>query len=104
MEHAVPCRQSIQGQYYLGYTCQRRNPWLPQWTWATQVLSQSGIQHTFHFHGYWFEPRQEWFFARGRFDIDLEPFTLEQLGASFVLLGAGMGLALTAFVQEKMFR
>ena len=67
-----------------------------------QVISQAGLQHTYFFHGYWFEPRPEWFFQKKQLDIRLEPFTMEQLGISAVLLAVGFILSFASFINEKM--
>ena len=93
----------IQGKFFLTIRTQHRAAWLRQWNWASQVISQAGLQHTYFFHGYWFEPRQEWFFRQNMLDIKLEPFTLKQLGASFIWLGAGMLLSTLAFSREIVF-
>ena len=81
---------------------QPRAPWVSQWNWAIQVISQAGLQHTFFYHGYWFEPREEWFFKQRRLDIDLHPFTLEQLGVSVIWLMIGLAVSAVVFFIEAI--
>ena len=112
--------QALQGKYFPAFTGQKRADWIPQWNWASMVGSQAGLQNTFWYHGYWYEPRREWFvqikflfqtfpyilmtvsrfFNRRKLDIKVDPFNLEQLGASGVLLVFGLLLAIVAFINE----
>ena len=66
------------------------------------VVSQAGLPHTYWYHGYWYEPRPEWFYSRAKLDIEVRPFNPEQLGASAVLLVAGLGAAAVAFAKELL--
>ena len=90
----------FQGKDYFSLPGQKRAPWLSQWNLAIQIISQAGLQFSYRFHGYWFEPQPEWFSSGRRLDVALKPFTLEQLGASALLLLGGMVLAALAFCWE----
>ena len=69
----------------------------------SQVLSQSGVQHSFHFERRWLSPRMEWFYNGQPREIKMAPFNLEQLGIAFIMLLGGLALGSVAMLSEMVY-
>ena len=87
---------------YSSYFLSLNAPFREDWTRMSQVLSQSGVQHSFHFERRWLSPRMEWFYNGQPREIKMAPFNLEQLGIAFIMLPGGLALGSVAMLSEMV--
>ena len=64
------------------------------------VFAQSGIYPTYWFQGKWTKVRRELYYNKPN-KSDLEPFSLEQVALSFLLLLVGITFGILAQVTES---